>query len=238
MNAVVSGLTEHVASGAWPEGTLLPPEDQLLAEFGVSRPTLREALQHMVAAGLVQARPRAGTFVLPRNNWNLLEPGVLEATLRHTTDRRFFDNLMTARMLIEPAAAAAAAVNGSSRQLSAIAEAFSAMETAEGRESESWISADLAFHTAIIEASDNWVFRQFISAMRAALLAGFQMTNRASQSKEGAISIHKAVHLAIQARDPERAKAAMCEVIRLAMNDMDIAIKDHSTAARPMPHEA
>lgn len=225
MTGVLTALIENVVSGAWPQGSLLPAEEILLERFGVSRPTLRESLQHMVAAGLVRSRPRAGTVVQSQAQWNLLDPVVLEAALRHISDRRFYDNLIDARMLIEPEAAAIAARDGSPRALATIAAAFADMVESEGRDTESWSVADLDFHTAIIEASENWVFRQFIVAIRAALMASFRMTNRASQSHESAIAMHRAVLDAIQRRAPEEARQAMVALIGLARADMDRTVK-------------
>lgn len=221
MTGVLSQLVENVVSGAWPAGELLPAEETLLEHFGVSRPTLREGLQHMVAMGLIRSRPRAGTVVLPQASWNLLDPLVLEAALRHVRDRKFYDNLIDARMLIEPEAAAQAATSGSPRALATISSAFADMVESEGRDTESWSIADLSFHTSIIEASDNWVLRQFIVAIRAALMTSFRMTNRASQSHEQAIAMHRKVHDAIQRRSPVEARAAMQELIGLARLDMD-----------------
>ncbi|HBU16088.1 MAG: GntR family transcriptional regulator [Rhodobacteraceae bacterium GWE1_64_9] len=221
MTGVLNVLIENVVSGVWPQGSLLPAEETLLDHFGVSRPTLRESLQHMVAAGLVRSRPRAGTVVQPQAQWNLLDPVVLEAALRHMRDRSFYDNLVDARMLIEPEAAALAARNAAPRALAAIGAAFADMVESEGRDTESWSMADLAFHTAIIEASENWVLRQFIVAIRAALMASFRMTNRASQSHEGAIAMHRAVYDAIQRGQPEEARQAMQALIGLARQDMN-----------------
>lgn len=221
MGGVLSELVENVVSGSWPAGELLPSEEILLERLGVSRPTLREGLQHMVAQGLIRSRPRAGTVVLPQASWNLLDPLVLEAALRHVKDRKFYDNLIDARMLIEPEAAAQAAANGSPRALAQIGLAFADMVESEGRDTESWSIADLTFHTTIIEASDNWVLRQFIVAIRAALMTSFRMTNRASQSHDQAIETHRKVHDAIQRRSPSAARTAMQELIGLARADMD-----------------
>lgn len=221
MTGVLSELVENVVSGTWPAGELLPAEETLLEHFGVSRPTLREGLQHMVAQGLIRSRPRAGTVVLPQSSWNLLDPLVLEAALRHVRDRKFYDNLIDARMLIEPEAAAQAATNGTPRALATIGAAFADMVESEGRDTESWSIADLTFHTAIIEASDNWVLRQFIVAIRAALMTSFRMTNRASQSHEQAIEMHRKVHDAIQRRAAPAARTAMQDLIGLARIDMD-----------------
>src|ERR671936_776623 len=58
-------------------GDVLPPEDALAAEFGVSRNVVREAIKALAAKGLVKGRPRPGTQVLPRGQWNLLDDELL-----------------------------------------------------------------------------------------------------------------------------------------------------------------
>lgn len=225
MSGVLTALIEGIVSGRWPPGTLLPAEEHLLAESGVSRPTLRESLQHMVAAGLIRSRPRAGTVVLPQSRWNLLDPMVLDAALRHIRDRAFYDSLLDARMVMEPEIAAQVARTGTPRALAAIGVAFADMVDAPDRMSESWNRADLAFHTAIIEASGNWVFRHFIVAIRAALLASFGLTNRLSQSHGDTLAMHRAVNDAIQRHDPDGARSAMQALIVLARQDMDAALR-------------
>jgi DNA-binding FadR family transcriptional regulator len=93
-----------------------------------------------------------------------------------------------------------------------------------GGDTESWSIADLTFLTAIIEASDNWVLRQFIVAIRAALMTSFRMTNRARQSHEQAIEMHRRVYNAIQRRSYSDAREAMRALIGLARRDMDRAL--------------
>jgi DNA-binding FadR family transcriptional regulator len=175
----------------------------------------------MVAQGLIRARPRAGTLVMPRASWNMLDPVVLDAALEHPQDFDFYRALLEAREVLEPAAARAAAQNAENRALLKVAEAFEAMVDASGRDNESWSQADLDFHTAIIEASGNWVFAQFGIAIRAALLASFRKTNRATQSFEDAIDMHRKVLEAIRMRQPDAAEAAMRDLIALARRDME-----------------
>src|SRR5262249_16251624 len=71
-----------------------PPGDpldvaSLGAEFGVSRTVVREALKVLAAKGLVDARPKRGTFVRPRADWSLLDPDVLRWRFGNRADRRF-----------------------------------------------------------------------------------------------------------------------------------------------------
>jgi DNA-binding FadR family transcriptional regulator len=224
LTGVLTALVDSVVSGEFREGDLLPVEESLLARFKVSRTTLREALQHMVAFGLIRATPRAGTSVQPRNSWNLLDPVVLASALRHNRDRSFYESLADARALMEPEAARLAAQFASPRSVAAIGNAFADMVESEGRDTEAWSMADLAFHSAIMEASDNWVYRQFIVAIRAALLASFKITNRASQSHDDAIQLHRRVYEAIAGRKPEDARIAMRQLIDRAREDMSRAM--------------
>ena len=222
-------LIGQIVSGALAEGSILANEAELSEVYGVSRTSLREAMQYLSALGMVRSRTRAGTTILPRENWNYLDPMVLDATMALSNDRSFYDSLLDARQVLEPAAAAQAAANATARQLARIAEAFEDMVAANARDNEAWSQADLEFHTAIINASGNWVFRQFATAIGAALLASFRLTNRASQSHEYAIARHQDVLDAIRMRRPDAARFAMEQLIGTARMELSDALR----AAKP-----
>lgn len=63
--AVEASLAGEIARGAWPSGARLPAEEALMARFGVSRTTLRHAVQNLAARGLIEVRHGIGTFVAP-----------------------------------------------------------------------------------------------------------------------------------------------------------------------------
>jgi DNA-binding FadR family transcriptional regulator len=226
--ALLQQLIDKIISGEMAEGSTLPNEAELTDRFGVSRTTLREAMQHLSALGMIRSRTRAGTTILPRENWNYLDPLVLDATLKFGTDDRFYTSLIDARLLLEPAAAAQAASNATARQLFQISKSFEDMVEANARDTEAWSRADLEFHTAIINASGNWVYRQFATAIRAALLASFRLTNRASQSHEQAILKHQEVLEAIRMRQPDAARHAMEKLIGVARSEIAEALRNRS----------
>lgn len=58
-------LAERIASGVFPAGHQLPPEESLVGEFNVSRTTVRTTIQNLVRRGLVEIRRGKGTFVAP-----------------------------------------------------------------------------------------------------------------------------------------------------------------------------
>ena len=223
--ALLQQFIELIVSGEMAEASVLPNEADLTERFSVSRTSLREAMQYLAAIGMVRSRTRAGTTILPRENWNYLDPLVLDATLKFGADERFYTSLIDARHLLEPAAAAQAAANATARQLFQISRAFEEMVEANARDTEEWSRADLDFHTAIINASGNWVYRQFATAIRAALLASFRLTNRASQSHEQAILKHQNVLEAIRMRQPDDARVAMEQLIGIARSEIAEALR-------------
>jgi DNA-binding FadR family transcriptional regulator len=231
--ALLHCLVEMVVSGAFPENSTLPNEAELTERFGVSRTSLREAMQYLSALGMVRSRTRAGTTVLPKENWSYLDPIVLDVMLSVGADESFYSSLIDARRLLEPAAAAQAAANANAHQLYQISKAFENMVEANSRDAEAWSRADLEFHTAIINASGNWVYRQFASAIKAALLASFRLTNRASQSHEQAISSHRDVLDAIRMRQPTSAHHAMEQLIDATRSEMTQALRQARVAGDP-----
>lgn len=232
--ALTLSLVEAIVSGDMPENSTLPNETELMARYAVSRTALREAMQFLSAQGMVRARTRAGTIVLPSDEWNFLDPVVLDAALRHRANTSFYEALLEARALLEPEAASLAAARATARQLAKIEDAFLAMVESNSRDDEAWSRADLSFHTAIIEASGNWIYRHFGSAIRAALLVTFRLTHRHSTSHGEVVAMHRAVLEAIRLRKPEEASAAMDVLIALARKELAIVL-EHAESDRPLP---
>src|SRR3954469_5582259 len=79
---VISVLVEEIVSGRYPPGSLLPPEPELCRSFDVSRPVVREAMKALEEKGLAHAQQGRGTTITPPDEWNLLDPMVLEAMIR------------------------------------------------------------------------------------------------------------------------------------------------------------
>ena len=232
--ALVSALVEAIVSGEMPENATLPNETELMTRFRVSRTALREAMQFLSAQGMVRARTRAGTVVLPGEEWNFLDPMVLDAALRHRANTSFYEALLEARALLEPEAASLAAARATARQVALIEEAFFAMVESNSRDDEAWSRADLAFHTAIIEASGNWIYRHFASVIRAALLVTFRLTHRHTTSHGDVVAMHRDVLEAIRLRKPEEASAAMDVLIKLARKELAVVL-EHAASDRPLP---
>lgn len=199
-------------------GSALDGEIAHAQSLGVSRTPYREALKILVAKGLIESRPRAGTRVTPRDRWNLLDPEVLGWMFAGEPDGAFVRDLFELRGVIEPAAAALAAERRSAEQVETMRAALAAMArhtlaSAEGR------AADQRFHDALLRASGNAALASLTSSIDAAVHWTTDFKARVGAVRE-AIDDHKAVLDAVVARDPARARAAMEALIAGALTDM------------------
>src|SRR5438270_5389061 len=94
-----------IASGHYKPGDLLDGELAETKRLGVSRTAYREAFQALAAKGLIKARPKIGTRVLPMHKWQLLDADVLSWMFQRDPDEHLLKSLFQLRSIIEPRAA-------------------------------------------------------------------------------------------------------------------------------------
>ena len=102
---VVHTIGLQIVSGHLRPGDPLPPEDELTSDLAVSRTVLREAVRVLAAKGLVLARPKTGTRVRERSDWNILDPDVLSWRAEAGYDQKLYEETTEVRLAIEPLAA-------------------------------------------------------------------------------------------------------------------------------------
>jgi DNA-binding FadR family transcriptional regulator len=204
---VVQQLGGRIGSGVYPAGSLLPNEEELAGEFGVSRTALREAVKVLAAKGLVQSRPRVGTRVRPRTLWNHLDPDVLAWRCAHGPDPELLDQLTEMREIIEPAAAQLAARHRSDGQLEAIERSLADMGAA--RRLGQWVEADVRFHRAILGATGNALLMPLAGLISTALESLLHASAQSAEDFRVAWPDHARVARAIRAQDTQLASQAM-----------------------------
>lgn len=212
--AMLDEVGREIVTGAY-EQRDFPTEAELAREHGVSRSVTREAVKMLTAKGLLTARPRKGTTVLPASSWNLFDPDVLRWLLERKFSLRLLREFTELRIAIEPAAAALAAQAADSAGIAAIAAGFRRMEAAEAG-SDDPLEADIAFHIALLSASANPFYVQFRDVVSTALRTSIRFTNQ-FKGRTASLPAHGEVLTAIEARDPVRARTAMAAIISEVM---------------------
>jgi GntR family galactonate operon transcriptional repressor len=209
-------LGENIVSGAFPQGTLLPREADLMARFDASRTAMREAMRVLAAKGLIETRQRVGTRVRPREHWNVFDPDVLAWAWAHGVGDELLRDLIEMRQLIEPAAAGFAAMRATVPDLVRIEAAFEAMAAATGDDA-AYAEADVAFHMAVMAASHNMLMTRFSHIVADFLHLSFRIQQAAIRERQRSLeddaADHRRVFEAIWRGDAATAQEAMMQVV-------------------------
>lgn len=212
--SVSAELIARIYSGELGPGDRLT-ERALTEEFGVGRNAAREAVQHLVALGLVDVRPRRGITVLSQEDREWSAPGEASELLATKSS----SDLYAFRMVIECAVAEAAARHRTASQLAEIRRrAHQYVETATSGQVA--FSEDLAFHRALAVASHNAIFAEVLAMLATKLEHVRRLTDGVPGTRELAVEQHQVILQAVADRDPEAARLAMHAHIEAAITAM------------------
>ena len=208
--SVVRQIESLILRGILRPGERLPAERELAERLGVSRPSLREAVAELEARDLVVTRPGSGVYVAEVLGSAFAPPLI---RLFSTHSEALFDYLSFRRDL-EGLAAERAARLASDTDLDLIATIFARMETAhEKRNPEQEAALDAEFHLSIVEASHNVIMLHMMRSMFDLLKAGVFYNRRLlfgqKPVRQTLLDQHRVIHDALQARQPEAARAAV-----------------------------
>ncbi len=224
-DSVAARLATRILSGEYPVGHLFIAEVEHADRLGVSRSVLREAFRMLTAKGLVSSRPKSGTRVNARRHWNMLDPEVLAWQVECGASDAFLRNLFELRRVVEPQAAAMAALRRDDSQLAEMASALATMER-HGLASEPGRLADLRFHELVLEATHNEMLLSLATPILTAIASTTQIKQRLhSATRRDPMPDHRALYLHIVEGNAGRARRAMERLIDLALADTQLALE-------------
>ena len=202
-----------IVGGDYAEGTILPSDTELLQRFEVSRTVLREALKTLAAKGMIEARARIGTRVLPRRRWNLFDADVLAWHFETGPDVEFLRSLSEIRIGVELESAALASQRRSDEQAEALIACAKRM--GEATSAEQFARTDLEFHRTVAEASGNPFMASISALVELALTAAFTISSPVEDAAAmvGTVKAHGRIAEAIKAGNADEAREAMKAVI-------------------------
>lgn len=216
---VTAAIGGDICGGRFPPGGALPRESDLCESYGVSRTVIRESLKVLETKGLVRGRPRVGTLVCDRSEWNVLDAQILEWMGPDVLSAELLGSILEARRTVEPAAAFLAAARATAQEIADLECACDDMSDAEG-DLEAFTAADTRFHETLLKASHNQVFHQLSSIIHAALSYALHASNRATERHDEALGVHRSLVDALRLRDGARAEACSRHILDLAARDI------------------
>jgi DNA-binding FadR family transcriptional regulator len=222
----------QIVSGRYQPGDILNGEIETSGRLQVSRTAYREAVRILAAKGLVTAIRKVGTRVSPREQWHLLDPDVLGWIFEFEPDTQMLANLFELRRMVEPEAAALAAVRRSQADLDAMAQALKDMAR-HSLASEAGRRADQAFHAALLRATCNAFVESLTTGVGAAVTWTTVYKGLHAQQLRDSVPDHQRVFDAVEAKDSQAARLAMANLVELALLDTNNARRAGPLKKRP-----
>jgi len=180
----------------------LPGEQELAARFGVSRPTVREALKRLAAQNLIRTRRGAtgGNFV-NRITWSEAhEQVVTAATLLMTVSTLSPDAVAEARLTLLGACVPLAVERRDDAHL-AIMSAEIAVQRDPATTDEDFCASDVRFHRALVDAADNPMLSFQMAGVIEAIQPLLNMITYRSRDRAAIARRHERICSALEARD-------------------------------------
>jgi DNA-binding FadR family transcriptional regulator len=212
--AVAQDIGTRILKGEFAPGTFLPNEAGWCRSYKISRTAVREAIKMLAAKGLIVSRTKIGSRVQPRERWNLLDRDMLGWYCKAMDPKKFLESIQQVRLVLEPEAAALAAVNHSAHQMKLIETAMDDMWAVQSH--PELVAADVNFHLSILRAAGNELLVPFGFLIESALANLFDYTI-SRDDWEAARPLHEAIVVAIRRRKPAAARIA----VRRLLQDTD-----------------
>ncbi|KRV49317.1 GntR family transcriptional regulator [Wenjunlia vitaminophila] len=196
---VIAQLRNQITSGEWPVGTRIPTEPELVAQLGVARNTVREAIRALAHNGLLDIRQGSGTYV------------VATSELAGVMQRRFagadHQHVGELRSALEAAGARLAAVRRTDADLRLLHGALARREDAwRSGDTETFVQADATLHQAVVAASHNDVLAALYADLGEVLRDNLRR-NVGTDLESAEYKDHSRLIIAIEAGDALEAAA-------------------------------
>lgn len=206
---VAARLTRRIVNGEIEESRA-PSELDISREFGVSRVVARETLKILASLDIVDIAQGRRVTVRPQEEWDYLSPLLAEWLPEEHVDE-LLRELLQMRELLEPELAAMAAAAISDETLARLRDELDRMARLESHP-EAYLEVDHEFHMEICRAANNRILDRIMYSARWLGTASRRVTNQGSLHR--ATEDHTRIYRALEARDPDAARAAMREHVR------------------------
>ncbi|MCA1184935.1 MULTISPECIES: FadR/GntR family transcriptional regulator [unclassified Saccharopolyspora] len=198
VSRLIGNLQHNIADGRWPVGSRIPKEVELAAEHGVSRITLRQAVQALVHVGVLETVQGSGTFVRATTE--------LDAVLRRFLGGEDLATVLEVRLAIEGEATALAATRADEHDLARLDGILGESRDALARaDAEALTELSTRFHRAVVDAARNPILTHFYRAIRDGAERSVRDTTPPAEFASF-VDQHAAITDAIRAGERDRAQ--------------------------------
>jgi DNA-binding FadR family transcriptional regulator len=210
---IADAIRNAIVAGDLDFDTRLPSEADLADQFGVSRPTVREALKRLAAQNLIRTQRGAtgGAFVNRLRFEDAYAQQITTSTLLLSMNAVDFDTACEARYALERACAPLAAERRQPIHLDTM-RAEIARQSQPGLSDEAFCASDVAFHRALVDAAGNPVLSYQLAGAVEAMQPLMNMITFTARSRERIVALHTRILKALATGNAPNADAALADL--------------------------
>lgn len=212
--AVIESLADYISKSGLTINDRLPAERVLAAGLGVSRPVLREALRHLAALGIVEAKNGSGTYLR-----RPLAPNDRHVVMRIEMERESLLQLLELRRALETEAVVLAAARMSEFDLQELEVHVGRLEQEFAEKGEN-AEADKAFHLALFRYTGNPLFLQLLEQVWEGIGQFWRYPLGKHDFAQRTLPLHRTIYERLRERDPEGARAAVQQMLAIVQEDL------------------
>ncbi len=211
---IAEQIRDAIVSGQLEIGDRLPTEDELAQRYGVSRPSVREALKRLAAQNLVRARrgPTGGNFVVRPSFDELAESLSGAATLLIGIGELGIEEIIEARRVLQHSCLELAVTNATESDIRQLETALARQQNPQISD-EAFCQADVAFHRALVDATGNGMLRFVMYTVLDALIPVANMVVTVVRKRGDILDLHARMLEQLQRRDTDALNATMDELL-------------------------
>ncbi len=211
---IAEQIRDAIVSGQLEIGDRLPTEDELAQRYGVSRPSVREALKRLAAQNLVRARrgPTGGNFVVRPSFDELAESLSGAATLLIGIGELGIEEIIEARRVLQRSCLELAVTNATESDIRQLETALARQQNPQISD-EAFCQADVAFHRALVDATGNGMLRFVMYTVLDALIPVANMVVTVVRKRGDILDLHARMLEQLQRRDTDALNATMDELL-------------------------
>ena len=217
---IVQQVKTIISEGKLGPGDRLPPERELIKEFGVSRPSLREALNTLVAMGFLEVKGKR-TFIKSVASESMQNP--LSLMIKADTQKIF--DLIEVRKAIEAWGAFLAAQRATEEDINQLANIIEEMREAFEK-GQSWEKQDADFHLGLAQATHNTIQTHIMSTIYDLLRESMAKVFKDRSKVKKLLDHHQRIFNAIKNHAPDKAREKTLEHLSYVESEVK-ASTDH-----------
>jgi GntR family transcriptional regulator, transcriptional repressor for pyruvate dehydrogenase complex len=211
---VAENIRSAIMDGRLKIDERLPTEEDLARSFGISRPTVREALKRLAAQNLIHSKrgPTGGNFVKRPDAEGLSKAITGAATLLVGVGAFDIEEIITARLETETVCCRLASANRSDADLAAM-ETEIAAQNDERISDEDFCASDVRFHRALVDSTCNGPLKLMMYTVIEAFIPITNMIVFRVRERRHVASLHQEILDAVRARDDAKASEALARLL-------------------------